>query len=62
MSRWSMTPDMVHLRPVTIANDLGATLEIAQGVSADDRIVINPPDSLINGERVTIAPAEAAAK
>jgi RND family efflux transporter MFP subunit len=53
--------DVIQLHPVTIARDLGATLEIAQGVTADDRIVINPPDSLINGERVTIAPAEAAA-
>jgi RND family efflux transporter MFP subunit len=51
--------DTIRLRPVTIARDLGATLEISAGVEADDRIVINPPDSLINGERVTIAPAEA---
>jgi hypothetical protein len=51
--------DTIRLRPVTIARDLGATLEISAGVEADDRIVINPPDSLINGERVTLAPAEA---
>lgn len=43
----------VHLRPIAIANDLGATLEISQGISADDRIVVNPPDSLAEGDRVT---------
>jgi RND family efflux transporter MFP subunit len=49
--------DTIRLRPVTIARDLGATLEISAGVEADDRIVINPPDSLINGEGVSIVPA-----
>lgn len=42
-----------HLRPVVIANDLGATLEISGGVSAEDRIIVNPPDSLSDGDRVT---------
>jgi RND family efflux transporter MFP subunit len=42
-----------QLRPVTIANDLGATLEIAQGVGKDDQIIVNPPDALANGDKVT---------
>lgn len=51
----------VKLQSVAIVRDLGATLEIAGGVTADDRIVINPPDSLANGDHVTLV-AEAPAK
>jgi hypothetical protein len=47
----------VRLQPIAISRDLGATLEIAQGVTKDDKIVLNPPDSLVTGERVTIVPA-----
>ena len=42
-----------HLRKVTIANDLGATLEISQGVGASDKVIVNPPDLLADGDRVT---------
>jgi RND family efflux transporter MFP subunit len=42
-----------HLRPVTIANDLGATLEIAQGLGPEDRVIVNPPDSLAEGDQIT---------
>ena len=41
-----------HLRPVTIANDLGATLEIAHGLGAEDRIIVNPPDSVAEGDQI----------
>jgi RND family efflux transporter MFP subunit len=44
---------IARLRPVSVVNDLGATLEISQGVAAQDRIVVNPPDSLVDGVRVT---------
>jgi RND family efflux transporter MFP subunit len=42
-----------HLRKIVIANDLGATLELSQGVEVDDKVIINPPDSLADGDRVT---------
>nr|WP_272884922.1 efflux RND transporter periplasmic adaptor subunit [Candidatus Rhodoblastus alkanivorans] len=45
---------LVRLQPVTIARDLGATLEIAEGVTTKDQIILNPPDSIANGERVTV--------
>ena len=48
----------VHLKPINIGRDYGATLEILGGVSTDDQIVINPPDSLEDGEQVNIASAE----
>jgi hypothetical protein len=45
----------VQLRPINIGRDYGTTLEILGGVTADDRIVINPPDSLEDGQQVNIA-------
>lgn len=44
---------VARLRPVSVVNDLGATLEISQGVGAADRIIVNPPDSLADGDVVT---------
>jgi RND family efflux transporter MFP subunit len=43
-----------HLRPISIVNDLGATLEIAGGVSATDKVIINPPDSIAEGDKVSM--------
>jgi multidrug efflux pump subunit AcrA (membrane-fusion protein) len=47
----------VQLRPITIGRDYGSTLEIMGGVDVGDRVVINPADSLEEGEQVNIAPA-----
>lgn len=45
----------VQLRPITIGRDYGNALEILGGVSPGEDIVVNPPDSLENGEQVNIA-------
>jgi membrane fusion protein, multidrug efflux system len=45
----------VQLRPITIGRDYGATLEVLGGVSLQDRIIINPADSLEDGQAVHIA-------
>ena len=45
----------VQLRPITIGRDYGTTLEILGGVGLEDRIIINPADSLENGQRVNVA-------
>jgi RND family efflux transporter MFP subunit len=45
----------VHLRPITIGRDFGATLEILGGLEVSDRIVINPSDSLEEGQKVNVA-------
>jgi RND family efflux transporter MFP subunit len=44
-----------HLRYVTLRRDLGASVEIATGLSASDRVINNPPDSLEDGEKVRVA-------
>jgi len=45
----------VQLRPISIGRDYGTTLEILGGVSTSDQVVINPPDSLENGQQVNVA-------
>lgn len=45
----------VQLRPITIGRDYGTTLEILGGVTVDDRIIINPADSLEDGQQVNVA-------
>lgn len=44
----------VRLRPVQIGRDFGATVEIAQGIGADDWVVLNPADSLDEGQLVSV--------
>jgi len=46
----------VHLRPITIGKDYGATLEILGGVGLEDRIIINPADSIEEGQQVNVVP------
>src|SRR5437660_1867625 len=47
----------IQLRPINIGRDYGTSLEILGGVSAEDRVVINPPDSLEEGQQVNVAAA-----
>lgn len=44
----------VHLQPVSIGKDNGSTLEIASGVTANDLIVLDPSDSLFEGQPVRV--------
>jgi RND family efflux transporter MFP subunit len=48
----------VQLRPINIGRDYGTSLEILGGVSPTDRIVINPADSLEDGQPVNVAPPQ----
>ena len=43
-----------HLHKVHIAVDMGTTLQIDQGLSLDDRVIENPPDSLMDGDKVRV--------
>jgi hypothetical protein len=45
----------VLLKRVTIARDLGKTIELASGVGADDRVIESPPDGVADGDAVRIA-------
>ncbi len=46
----------VHLHHITIGHDYGTTLEILGGLTLEDRIIINPSDSLEEGQKVNVAP------
>jgi RND family efflux transporter MFP subunit len=46
--------DTAHLVRVAIGEDDGATVEIVSGLNPGDQIVQDPPDSLIDGEKVTV--------
>ncbi|MGH8778213.1 efflux RND transporter periplasmic adaptor subunit [Paraburkholderia sp.] len=55
----------VRLKSVVIARDLGTTLEIESGIARTDRVVLNPADSIADGDTVTLAtkgPAKGPAK
>jgi len=45
----------VQLRPLTIGRDYGATLEVLGGLEVNDQIIINPSDSLQDGQQVNVA-------
>jgi RND family efflux transporter MFP subunit len=46
--------DQAHLVPVTIGQDNGATVEVVSGLSATDRVIQDPPDSIIEGEKLYV--------
>ncbi|HLI77349.1 MAG TPA: efflux RND transporter periplasmic adaptor subunit, partial [Acidobacteriaceae bacterium] len=45
----------VHLQNVTIGKDNGATLQIATGLTSTDNVILNPADSLAEGQTVRLA-------
>ena len=44
------------LKSVSLGRDMGNTVEIVSGLSPDDVVITNPPDSLISGEEVRVVP------
>jgi len=47
----------VVLTAVTPGHDFGDRIEIVSGVSPDDQVIVNPPDSLVSGQAVQIVQA-----
>ncbi|HEX3799398.1 MAG TPA: efflux RND transporter periplasmic adaptor subunit [Verrucomicrobiae bacterium] len=52
----------VELRNVGIGRDFGKTVEIVSGITAQDKIIINPVDSLTSGITVRVAETPVAEK
>jgi RND family efflux transporter MFP subunit len=48
----------VGFHPITIGRDFGATLEILGGIDQSDQIIINPSDSLEEGQQVHVAKSQ----
>jgi RND family efflux transporter MFP subunit len=47
--------DHVHFKTVTIRRDYGKSIEVGSGLAPNDRVIINPPDGLADGNEVRIA-------
>jgi RND family efflux transporter MFP subunit len=47
----------VHLRSIVIGRNLGESFEVLDGLTALDRLVLDPSDSLAEGDAVALAPA-----
>jgi RND family efflux transporter MFP subunit len=55
--------DKVEMKGVTLGRNLGADVEVVKGLSASDRVINSPPDSLSTGDVVHVAePSPAPAK
>jgi len=47
----------VHLSLVKLGTDFGTTVEVLTGLNASDRVILNPADSLADGDVVTLPAA-----
>jgi RND family efflux transporter MFP subunit len=49
-------PDQkVQLKPITIGHDFGSEVEVVAGLNGNENVIINPPDSVIDGQTVRLA-------
>src|ERR1700730_11297248 len=51
----------VELRDIKVGRDFGTSIEIVQGVTPADKVILNPADSLVTGDVVRIAGASSPA-
>ncbi len=47
--------EKVVLKSVAVSRDLGTSIELASGLSANDRVIESPPDGVENGDRVIVS-------
>ena len=47
----------VRLVPIKVGRNYGETVEVLEGIAPTDTLVLNPSDSLADGDQVAIAPA-----
>jgi RND family efflux transporter MFP subunit len=45
----------IQLKSIVQGRDFGGSIEVLSGLSADDAVVVNPPDSIIDGVTVRVA-------
>jgi RND family efflux transporter MFP subunit len=48
----------IHLKDITEGRDFGTEIEVLQGISASDALIINPPDSSSEGMQVRVLPPQ----
>jgi membrane fusion protein, multidrug efflux system len=54
--------DKVKFKTVTIARDLGREIELGSGLTAEDRVIVAPPDGIADGDSVRVAGRPGTAK
>ena len=54
--------NVVEMRRVTLGRDLGPVIEVRAGLVAGDRVIMNPADSLHDGQAVQVRGATPARK
>ncbi|MFZ0285384.1 MAG: efflux RND transporter periplasmic adaptor subunit [Terriglobales bacterium] len=47
--------DRAELRPIILGRDYGATVEVVAGLTGNESVIANPPDSIVSGEEVRVA-------
>ncbi len=57
----TVTNDRIRMVPVTAGRDFGSDVEIVSGLTGSERIVVNPPDSLVDGVAVRVVALPATA-
>ena len=45
-----------EIRKVRVTRDLGTKVEVDAGVKPGDRVILNPPVSLVEGSKVQVSP------
>jgi RND family efflux transporter MFP subunit len=51
----TVTPDnKILFKPVAIARDLGRDIELAGGITVEDRVISTPPDGIVDGDPVRV--------
>jgi RND family efflux transporter MFP subunit len=55
----TVTNGTVHMVPITLGRDFGSTVEVVAGLTGSERVVVNPPDSLTDGQAVVVAVGDA---
>jgi RND family efflux transporter MFP subunit len=45
----------VELKQITLGHDFGSEVEVVAGLTGSENVIINPPDSVVDGESVRIA-------
>lgn len=48
----------VHIVPVRVGQDYGATVEVISGLQSTDKVILNPSDSLTEGAEVRVSEGE----
>jgi len=51
----SVKEGKASLIPVTLGRDFGSEVEVLTGLNGDEKLVVNPPDSIVSGQEVRLA-------